>query len=489
MEYSDDQIKGKEAVICQLARMGDLVQTLPLISRLSANSLLTLICDVRIKQWAEQLAVVKNIITLNTASWRKECAGGILPLAQMITRMQEDFCNLSDGRGRDFFFLNDHPVCNAIAAWIYNENDPAWLSPELILVRSYLRTIVSERQMNRIHLSDLWSYLAGDKSDRSKSGIILTAEGIQFAKLTLTPLKQTGIKRFWAFILGSGGKYRRLPPQYFIGYWNNIPDGDKIGLILIGGAEERSLADNFLNGLKNNTGEVLDLVGKCSPEQLMGIFSEVDLVVGVDTGPLHWAAAVGTPVLGMYFGEAGFRDTGPYGEGHYVLTPECLEYPCGVERAIDCGFLCHKVFSHHSDIVKLMIALSQGDSNHQMEVPSALKLFRSKLTPRGTTYQPVGGAVDSAEATEFSHFAHTVLSQSDNGINAKPTLKYEIGRKLAERWRNEISALSIGPTVSSQFEEEVKREALRRLQSIQTDEYALNQQKLNDPVPSCALSY
>jgi hypothetical protein len=48
------------------------------------------------------------------------------------------------------------------------------------------------------------------------------------------------------------------------------------------------------------------------------MFTRCHHVIGSDTGPLHLAAAVGTPVIGWYFGRARVHETGPYGSDHRI---------------------------------------------------------------------------------------------------------------------------------------------------------------------------
>ncbi len=48
------------------------------------------------------------------------------------------------------------------------------------------------------------------------------------------------------------------------------------------------------------------------------------MLVGVDSGVMHLAAAVGTPVVGL-FGPSDPNITGPQGEGHRVV---CVDMPC-----------------------------------------------------------------------------------------------------------------------------------------------------------------
>ena len=52
--------------------------------------------------------------------------------------------------------------------------------------------------------------------------------------------------------------------------------------------------------------------------ELTALVRRARLVIAGDTGPLHIAAAVGTPCLGLY-GPTSATRNGPYGPGHRVL--------------------------------------------------------------------------------------------------------------------------------------------------------------------------
>ena len=52
--------------------------------------------------------------------------------------------------------------------------------------------------------------------------------------------------------------------------------------------------------------------------QLIAVLRRASLMVAADTGPLHLAAALGTPCLGLY-GPTDPARNGPYGHGHRTL--------------------------------------------------------------------------------------------------------------------------------------------------------------------------
>ena len=76
----------------------------------------------------------------------------------------------------------------------------------------------------------------------------------------------------------------------------------------------------------------LDLSGKVSLPQLAALAERSSLFVGVDSAPLHVAAAVGTPVIGI-FGPSSENLWGPWCEKKLVLSRdmEC-RLPCTMKN-------------------------------------------------------------------------------------------------------------------------------------------------------------
>ncbi len=78
---------------------------------------------------------------------------------------------------------------------------------------------------------------------------------------------------------------------------------------------------------------VVDFSGQLSLKQLAALSSRARLFVGVDSAPMHIAAAMNTPTVGI-FGPSGDREWGPWDNAstnrHRVvasLTHDCR--PCG----------------------------------------------------------------------------------------------------------------------------------------------------------------
>lgn len=75
---------------------------------------------------------------------------------------------------------------------------------------------------------------------------------------------------------------------------------------------------------------VVNLAGRTTLPELAALFREARLVIGNDSGPLHLAAAVGTPVVAL-FGCPDPARVGPYGPGHIVVRKPISD-PCSEFR-------------------------------------------------------------------------------------------------------------------------------------------------------------
>ena len=87
--------------------------------------------------------------------------------------------------------------------------------------------------------------------------------------------------------------------------------------------------------------EPLVLAGQTSLVQLGALAERCVLALGTDSGPLHLAAALGTPTVRLY-GPTDPALFGPWGKptDHVVLTSQLPCRPCGNLVAPPCGARC-----------------------------------------------------------------------------------------------------------------------------------------------------
>ncbi len=81
--------------------------------------------------------------------------------------------------------------------------------------------------------------------------------------------------------------------------------------------------------VRGGIGGVIDLCGKTTIKQLAAIADASDIFIGVDSSPMHIAAAVGTPVIAIF--GAGVKSWRPWCERHVVLFKEAVSRK-GIKR-------------------------------------------------------------------------------------------------------------------------------------------------------------
>lgn len=90
---------------------------------------------------------------------------------------------------------------------------------------------------------------------------------------------------------------RRYPPNGFVQVLSSLIRRHNYQIILTGSQQEHPLTVSIQKQL---TGNVLNLAGKLSLPQLCGLIAETPMLLSNNTGPVHIAAAVGTPVVVLY---------------------------------------------------------------------------------------------------------------------------------------------------------------------------------------------
>ena len=121
---------------------------------------------------------------------------------------------------------------------------------------------------------------------------------------------------------------KNWPVASFVQTGRDLQEQVNASIFLIGGAAEAAACAEMEKEFK---GCVINLAGKLSLPQLGGVLQAMRLVIANDSGPMHMAASLGTPVLAV-FGPTDKKRTGPYGEGHRVAAGNLCCQPCFAKR-------------------------------------------------------------------------------------------------------------------------------------------------------------
>ena len=117
---------------------------------------------------------------------------------------------------------------------------------------------------------------------------------------------------------------KRWPFESFAVVADRLHDEGMGQVVLVGGPDDRVDAQAVRAHMKTTP---VDVTGATDVGLLPALLQSASLLVTNDSGPMHVAAAVGTPVVAL-FGPTSAARTGPYGTGHRVLARQLPCSPC-----------------------------------------------------------------------------------------------------------------------------------------------------------------
>ena len=95
-------------------------------------------------------------------------------------------------------------------------------------------------------------------------------------------------------------------------------------IVFTGGREDRSVIEEISEKMEKKP---VNFAGVTGLKDLACLYTRCRLLVTTDTGPMHMAAAMGCPTVALFGPTAPWR-TGPYGQGHKVITGDVECRPC-----------------------------------------------------------------------------------------------------------------------------------------------------------------
>ncbi len=117
---------------------------------------------------------------------------------------------------------------------------------------------------------------------------------------------------------------KQWPQDNFVKLARSLRDEPGARIIIIGGSEER---EKSLELFSNIGQEIINMTGRTTLIQLAVLLKKCRLLVSGDSGPVHLACCVGTPVIALFRNDIPGKSPtrwGPWGEGHIVIHKKSL---------------------------------------------------------------------------------------------------------------------------------------------------------------------
>ncbi len=117
---------------------------------------------------------------------------------------------------------------------------------------------------------------------------------------------------------------KQWPAQRFAEVADRLAQGHGLQPLILGASYERDIARQVASHMAVSPRVA---AGRTDIKTLAAVLRRCTLLISNDTGPMHLAAAVGLPVVGI-FGMTNERKWRPWGDQHEVVTGQCDQRPC-----------------------------------------------------------------------------------------------------------------------------------------------------------------
>ncbi len=396
----------EKILVLQMTRLGDLVQTLPLLRRLRQEypaAHTTLVCQAGVQGILSGCTYCDRVVALSPS------AGPDFPHPE-FNETYDLLINVTSD-------LESAVLCKKIAATVKLGRIDTFPG-ELRLLgpwSKYLFAMVSNRVDNLFNIVDIQTGMAGFLPKPQQPALEVQDVTQNQAKALLQTLGRHSGRHLIAMQTGASQLHRAWSLENFSALARDLVQKEYADIVLLGDGSERERAES----LKSQIGlPVLDLVGRTSLELLPAILAECDLLISNDTGTIHVAAAVGTRTLGLFFSTAYFSETAPYGVGHAILQVEIPCSPC--HASAPCPVQLCREFLSPMAVSETVHWILDGTGDIPVQRPN-LSLYLSRFLSNGSMiYLPV-------HVTISSHFLKGLLGrllwEGTLGLSIDPDLE------------------------------------------------------------------
>jgi heptosyltransferase-2 len=135
------------------------------------------------------------------------------------------------------------------------------------------------------------------------------------------------------------GSAKCWPPERFRALAQELSQED-VSILFFGDSASANLVKEICQGLPQS---VMNLAGVTNLRELACLIKDCGVLITNDSGPMHIAAAFGTPLVAL-FGSTDETETGPYGQSEAVINKHASCSPC-FKRVCPIDFRCMKEIS------------------------------------------------------------------------------------------------------------------------------------------------
>ena len=337
-------------LVVNLTRMGDLLQTTPLLKGLKdqdPEGRLDLMVVEDFQAVTHGFQMVDEVIPLDLNNLIPQFEQPDVTVVDLYKKLG-NWIEIVKKRSYDQLINLSHTRISASLVRLLDVPDTrgVTLSREgYILIRhpwlNYFFNVTLSRTYNPVNLVDMYLGAGDIANSPGKLFYNVTDESKSFADAFLKNQGTLASKPLFGIQPGAMQESRRWPTANWAALsdliWENLG-----GVAILFGAESDSgIGADIEHQAKH---AVINVIGQTTIPQLAGLLVHCEALITNDTGTMHLAAAVGTPVVAVFLAAARADDTSPYGIGHLILEANIDCAPCSYQTVCP-NPVCHQMIT------------------------------------------------------------------------------------------------------------------------------------------------
>jgi ADP-heptose:LPS heptosyltransferase len=331
----------KQVLIINVTRMGDLVQTIPLLGRLHhewPGVAIDLIVDTTFAQMAALLPGIRHVLAYDFQGLMDQCRTMAKDVVTLVREFSDWTRPLVDTRYDRVINLTFTRRSGLLAAHIGASNiRGVTTTPDGVSIvhnpwMKYFADMHRHRRFNRFNLVDLYALGGSGPGPHAPLTLSIKSDAREWAEQFLNANDTQA--RAIAVQIGASDAMKAWRPEYFGRTMAIISRQVKTRFVLIGSKSEAEAVQQAVTAYYGAGGvaTIHDAAGRTDLPKLAALLAQCRLLLTNDTGPMHVAVGVGTPVIDLSVGHVDFNETGPYGRGPWAVQPDLECAPCGFDQ-------------------------------------------------------------------------------------------------------------------------------------------------------------
>lgn len=331
----------RNTLLVNITRLGDMLQATPTIAGIKAENPEGKVTVLVEKQFAEVCSFLPNIDEVLSIDLHRTVQGlaregeGIVDSFEYVTEVIDDlksrsfdYCLNMSSSGYTALLLR---ILGIPRTGGWTADDEGYRVIESDWARLFATSVFHQnRQFNSLNLVDVFRCSADVDQHPQRLLMQVSNDDRSYALQLLHDAGLGGHGPLIAIQAGASQGKRQWAPRHFVELIHAIQRRVDARIALIGTSKELPIIEPIKAACPSK--DVQILAGRTNIPQLGAILAESKILVTGDTGPMHMAVAVGTPVVAMFLASAYGYETGPYSEGNLVLQPVIACGPCNPNK-------------------------------------------------------------------------------------------------------------------------------------------------------------